>query len=269
MFMYASIYGMAKEKGMALGIYKHMELYKHFNITEKPVSDKAICGKAVDIYEYRPCAYDVDTTGFTSAKNIKHNSYLQSWKYFESVEDEIRAQFVFKKAIKTKAEGVIRTYVRRYLTNLNSTLHPEEMTVVGVHVRRGDYLKKEKIKYGYQVATASYVRKALQYFRNKYRNTVFLIFTNPNPADIKWCFDNINGSDVVHTKANAREIDMCALSMCNHTVMTVGTFGWWASWINTGETIYYEKIARPNSSLLEDFSKDRLDYFYPGWKGMT
>ncbi|XP_060085024.1 galactoside alpha-(1,2)-fucosyltransferase 2-like [Ylistrum balloti] len=269
MFMYASIYGMAKEKGMGIGVYKNMELYRMFNITEKAIKDTRICDKAVEIYEYRPCAYDVATTGFTSSKNIRHKSYLQSWRYFEDIEEDIRAQFVFKDFIKAKAADILRravaTYIKQY-PSLQSSVG--NLTIVGVHIRRGDYLKKDKIQYGYEVASSAYVEKALQYFRDKYNNTLFLIFTNPNPPDIKWCKQYINGSDVVHMKANAREIDMCAISQCNHTVMTVGTFGWWASWINKGETIYYKDVATPKSSLLDDFSQDMTDYFYPGWIGM-
>ncbi|OWF52800.1 galactoside 2-alpha-L-fucosyltransferase 1-like [Mizuhopecten yessoensis] len=270
MFMYASIYGMAKEKSMGIGIYKDMELYKLFNITENAIEDQQICNKAVEIFEYRPCAYDVETTGFTSSKNIKHSSYLQSWKYFQQVDDDIRAQFVFKDSIQSRAGDVLRQAVKSYFnTSSSSRSNDKTLTIIGVHIRRGDYLKKDKIKYGYAVASSSYVDKAMDYFRDKYNNTLFLVFTNPNAADIKWCKENVNGSDVLHMKANIREVDMSAIAQCNHTVMTVGTFGWWASWLNKGETVYYKHVARPKSSLLNDFSSDMSDYFYPGWKGMV
>ncbi|XP_033727571.1 galactoside 2-alpha-L-fucosyltransferase 2-like [Pecten maximus] len=270
MFMYASIYGMAKEKGMGIGVYRNMELYRLFNITEKAIQDRSICDSAIEIFEYRPCAYNVETTGFTSSKNIKHKSYLQSWQYFADVEADIRAQFVFKYFIKIKATDVLRQAVASHFKQSSSWQNEAaKLTVVGVHIRRGDYLKKDKIKYGYQVASAEYVEKAMQYFRDKYNNTLFLVFTNPNKEDIKWCKQFINGSDVIHMNANSREVDMCALSLCNHTVMTVGTFGWWASWINKGETIYYTDVAKQGSPLLKDFSADMTDYFYPGWQGMN
>lgn len=269
MFMYSSIYGMAKEKGMGMGVYINMELYRLFNITEQPITDKSICDKAIEIYEYRPCAYNVETTGFTSSKNIRHKSYLQSWQYFATVEEDIRAQFVFKDYIAMKARDVLRQAVSSYYPKSASWQNEaKHLTIIGVHIRRGDYLKKDKIQYGYQVASSGYVAKAMQYFRDKYNETLFLIFTNPNPTDIKWCKESINGSDVIHMTANAREIDMSAISQCNHTVMTVGSFGWWASWLNKGETVYYKDVARPKSSLKGDFSDDMMDYFYPGWIGM-
>ncbi|XP_041362046.1 galactoside alpha-(1,2)-fucosyltransferase 2-like [Gigantopelta aegis] len=86
-----------------------------------------------------------------------------------------------------------------------------------------------------------------------------------NSADI----ENITFVGVhVRRVGNSPEVDMCILSSCNHSIMTVGTFGWWASFLAGGETVHYKHLARKGSILRKQYSSDYKDYFYPGWIGM-
>ena len=64
------------------------------------------------------------------------------------------------------------------------------------------------------------------------------------------------------------EVDLAVLSRCNHTIMTVGTFGWWAAWLASGQVVYYANFPRPNSPLATEFSKSKADYFPPNWVGL-
>ena len=61
---------------------------------------------------------------------------------------------------------------------------------------------------------------------------------------------------------------MCALSMCNHTIITVGSFGWWSAWLANGTTVYFKDVAKQNSPLRKAFSKDMSDFFFPSWVGL-
>jgi hypothetical protein len=47
-------------------------------------------------------------------KNIRQNAYLQSWKYFQNGEKEIREQFVFPASGQEKAQRVINIYTSIY-----------------------------------------------------------------------------------------------------------------------------------------------------------
>ena len=57
------------------------------------------------------------------------------------------------------------------------------------------------------------------------------------------------------------------LTQCNHSIITVGTFGWWSAWVAGGKVIYYDQPVRPGSRVGADFTPE--DYFWPAWIGMN
>ncbi|CAC5380548.1 FUT1_2 [Mytilus coruscus] len=267
MFIYSSVYGIAKSKGMVLVV----DTYDHIKTVFPNLHALSInsafefCYSSRVVYEKRACAYDIETVQFDNRKNTTLKAYLQSWKYFKEVEKEIRRQFVFKQKVQDKAQAIINNYTNEYIQHSNVS---NNLQIIGVHIRRGDYLKPGKIAFGYKVATESYLYKAFKLFRSKFKNCLFLVFTAPNKVDINWRKDHIDGSDVMNVDAHERDVDMCALSKCNHTIITVGSFGWWSAWLNQGITIYYNDVVEPNTDLSRDFSEDMKDYFPPNWIGM-
>ena len=266
MFEYASAYGIADTKGMALALNEDLELYQYFELSiPHTVEEQEICKGATPRGEYHPCGYDKQVFDFDKSRNTQLTGYMQSWKYFQHVENDLRRQFNFRESVKSSAKTVIHKVVSPWVAK---DVHFEDLTLIGVHIRRGDIMEKQKVDYGYVTASEDYIERAMNYYRDKYKNTIFLCFSNPNANDTKWVQENVNGSDVIVMTPRAREIDMCILSMCNHTIMTVGSFGWWASWLNTGETVYSLLAAAQNSSLEEDFGDTFGNYFYPGWIGL-
>jgi Glycosyl transferase family 11 len=71
---------------------------------------------------------------------------------------------------------------------------------------------------------------------------------------------------VVYSPGVSGEQDLAILSQCNHTIFTVGTFGWWAGYLAGGMTIYYKNFPAPQSQFERQFSK--LDFFPPEWIGL-
>lgn len=262
MFQYASTYGIARARNMTVGITPASELFNTFNISSQFLIGKQFCDTAEKVVERKPCAYDKGSVHFIRKEKVNyiHKSYLQSWKYFEDVEDEVREQFVFMGDVQDKAHELIKSLTKPFVS--------KNLTIIAVHIRRGDYKNERNVKYGYNLATGEYLSRAFKYFRDRYDPIVFIVFTNPNVEDLKWCKYHVNGSDVVFAPENPREVDMCAISMCNHTIMTVGSFGWWGSFLAKGTTIYFSDVAQNNSNLRKDFSFDMSDYFYPGWIGL-
>lgn len=267
MFQFASVYGIATAKGMNVALFPFNDINRTFNLSMHFIRNRTVCREAKIVREKKSCMFDSAARNFTSGHNyLLQKSYLQSWKYFSNVEQNLRKQFVFTGDVRYKAQNIIR----EALTAFNAkSENAENVTFIGVHVRRGDMVKRNNVNYGYLTAPKEYLEKAMDYFRKKIKRTLFLIFTNPNDADRKWCQNNIKGNDVMLMDKRPREIDMCTMANCNHTIMTVGSFGWWSSWLANGTTIYYKNVAKPGSKLREEFSKDMSDYFYPGWIGFT
>lgn len=70
---------------------------------------------------------------------------------------------------------------------------------------------------------------------------------------------------VVFSEDHGTEEDLAILSACNHTIMTVGTFGWWAGYLAGGITVYYRSFPPEDSELHSLFSRE--DHFPPDWVG--
>ncbi|ESO85692.1 hypothetical protein LOTGIDRAFT_107907 [Lottia gigantea] len=199
-------------------------------------------------------------------KSFRVSNYLQSYKYFEKYQDEVRSILTFR-------DEIVKTATLK-LENLLSEKYGGEIkrksfnrTLVGVHIRRGDYLGKNKQKFGYKVATREYIHSAMDYMRNKYSNITFIVCS----MDLRWTIDVVSDMiDVIIAPVGSGIIDMALLSIMDHTIITVGTYGFWSAWLNknNGTVIYYKDFMVPNSSYASEFANPNTDTYYPYWIGM-
>ena len=78
-----------------------------------------------------------------------------------------------------------------------------------------------------------------------------------------WAKRNLNFPDVVFSEGHSAQLDLAILSLCNHTIVSTGSFGWWAGWLANGTVVYYSKWPRPFSPL--EYQVNKNDYFPPHW----
>ena len=97
---------------------------------------------------------------------------------------------------------------------------PLSVVFVGIHVRRGDFLKPELQDFGYTVATKLYLQRAMEYFTTKYNPIHFIVASD----DIQWCRENFKHYKNVWipTQKHSAELDMALLIQCNHTIVSTG-----------------------------------------------
>ena len=119
---------------------------------------------------------------------------------------------------------------------------------------------------GFTVASKEYLKRAMAYFIERYSPLQFIVASD----DIDWCRKNIELSslnqeyiNMTFSIAHSAEQDLALLASCNYSIMTTGTFSWWASWLAHGTTVYYENFARPGSSLWK--RSKAADFFPPSW----
>ena len=143
--------------------------------------------------------------------NLTLSGYFQSFKYFHNVSSDLRKMFAIK-----------REYLNQAITFLKENT-PNVRTLIGLHVRRGDFLRLTAVHEGRVVADGNYTRKSMSFFREKYKDAFFVIVSD----DQKWCRKTINGSDVIFSPFKEPIVDMAILSLCNHTIITAGSYGWW------------------------------------------
>ncbi len=202
--------------------------------------------------------------------NVYLSGSFQSWKYLHGFEREIRAQLEVHPKYKKKATDYL-TSIARNLT-IQNTKGPniktsnsvenrtklDNITFIAVHIRRTD---TKKFKY-HCVASATYIAKAMAHMAVNYRNAQFIFVSN----DLAWVREHFDTYDNVHIPAKSAHhfIDFALLTVCDHVIMTVGTFGWWGAWLAGGNVVYYDT---PFESNYTGF--DAQDYFPPMWTAMS
>lgn len=130
-------------------------------------------------------------------------------------------------------------------------------------MRRGDYTDEKNYKLGFRAAPRSYINKALNYYRNKYLNAHFIMVSDDNG----WCKSSFRYSDVHIISLRDEFLDLALLSLCEHTIITTGTFSFWTGWLAEGEVIYYDHPIEKQSTLGLTFQSE--NFFPQKWIPMS
>jgi len=128
------------------------------------------------------------------------HGYLQSYRYFEQSEDEIRHYFEMKPLLKKALSK----------------------DTVAIHVRRGDYEGDYHLLLGHE-----YYQKALKHFPSSYN---FLVFSD----DLKKSRE-VLGGDFTFVKNGSFMKDFYLMSQCDHFITANSTFSWWAAFLGTNK----------------------------------
>lgn len=263
MFQYASLFAIAKRNNATLIVPEGLLLRRSFNISSSIASNRLVMyflKNWIRKFYYDCCRYYPIAMELTNGTKHALYGYFQSYKYFHDYRDAILNEFQFLPKIKETATDIIKAS----LDSKNKTVL--DTILVGLHVRRGLDLtwNLRNQQHGHTIATKDYFINAMTYFREKYLNVLFLVCSD----DLYWCRQNLIFDDVVimNSSQKTREVDLAILRSCNHTIMSTGTFSWWAAYLAKGEAVYYSNWPRPGSKL--DSMVNKTDFFLPEWKPM-
>ncbi|XP_075047270.1 galactoside alpha-(1,2)-fucosyltransferase 2-like isoform X2 [Mixophyes fleayi] len=255
---YAALYALAKANGRQAFILADMHNYLApiFKIT-LPVLHNNVAG-SVPFQECWIHDWMSEEYNHIQGSFVKLTGFPCSWTFFHHLRDEIRREFTVHDYLKNEANQVLQ--------GLKGSR--KKVTYIGVHVRRGDYVNVMPNVWKGVVADKGYLEKAMNYFRKKYEEPVFVVTSN----GMDWCKENIDNSkgDVFFSGDGNESTpgkDFALLVGCNHTIMTIGTFGFWASYLVGGETIYLTNFTLPESEFLKLFRYDAA--FLPEWIGIA
>jgi hypothetical protein len=100
--------------------------------------------------------------------------------------------------------------------------YTKQVNLVGVHVRRGDYVTlREK----HPDVPVEWYENAMSLFKD----FAFMIFSD----DIEWCkkvFAHRN--DCIYSEDKSELDDLISFSHCEHQINSASTFSWWGSYLN-------------------------------------
>ena len=151
----------------------------------------------------------------TYSKTYRHYGHH---RLYEHEAEEIQNLFTFHEDIMVKAKREI------------SALRVNKRTLVGIHIRRGDIARICSL------ATVDYFRNAMGYFQMKYNNVHFVVAT----LHVKWVMDELAQENMSILRHNSAPVHLAALTLCDHNILSVGTFSYWSGWLGRGEVIFYD-----------------------------
>ncbi|XP_037082413.1 uncharacterized protein LOC119103070 [Pollicipes pollicipes] len=155
-------------------------------------------------------------------------------------------EFIFDQAIQDSVHAYFRKVSGRRI----------DPVIIGVHVRGTDQNVDFVNNYHRNLPSTQYFATALAYYRAMYKNAVFVVATDEPSFAVRSVVNKFG--DVYYTshKQNVKDpvaFDMAMLSLSNHTVISVGSFGFWGSYLCGG------MVVAPSQYIGEDPSRYDLE----------
>ena len=248
MFEYAALLGIAHRHNYTAVISPKFPLTNVFNLTNVAYSDTS---DMIRLSEDKHATYEKKFEEVDTQHNYTLDGYFQSWRYFSEINNKIRSIY--------KVKDIYLKPALKFLKQISRQGRPN----VCVHVRRGDFLSRACEERGYGVAGLGYIEKAMSYFKTKLNDPLFIVLSD----DIRWCQSNLDKSNTVFSPFDKANEDLALMTLCDHAIVTSGTFGWWGAWLSNGKVVYYKDYPRPNSEFETEFN--RHDYYPPSWVGLA
>ncbi|XP_070194922.1 galactoside alpha-(1,2)-fucosyltransferase 1-like [Littorina saxatilis] len=256
-FNYASIVGIARANNMTLYLKDESVLADVLQNPPTATSAREFdekCSTALFLPQPKCCAFYPQFMQLPKDDHYMVITCLISWRYFENIKAEIKSLLQFRTDVQTEAQRIVGK-VRSQTKNV---------TVVGMHIRRGDQSGWIAYLHGHNPVTPEYVSRAMTYFLQRFPHVHFLVASE----DTAWCQQYVGqGSEnVTIMEGNSAAVDIAVLTLTDHMIVSIGTFGWWAGYLNPGIKTYMKGFIGADSDFSGNFDDlNATDYVYPDW----
>lgn len=177
--------------------------------------------------------------------NCYYDGYWQSFRYLETNRNLLIEQISISKI----SEEDKLLLINNQINNSPS---------ISIHIRRGDYISIKKNSDIFHVCSMAYYDKAIAYFKDRYINPKFHVFTD----DIEWAKMNFVGNQFNFVVGNEPAEDMILMSRCKHNIIANSTFSWWGAWLNTNEQ---KIVIAPKQWYIGDLNKLTVNLIPDTW----
>ncbi|XP_053378733.1 galactoside alpha-(1,2)-fucosyltransferase 1-like [Mercenaria mercenaria] len=249
LFQIAALFGIAFDYDLVPIIKPSFPLLKYFdlpNVSDVKLKNSTTCAPQLPGI-FHDCFNSTETD---TVLNMTIHGLFQSWKYFKNSVDRIRT------ILKIRPE-YLQT-AKLFLEGNNK----DGRKNICIHVRRGDMAREFYVKRGFAVVDINFINKAIQFCEMNFKDALYFVLSN----DIKWCKENIKRK-VVFSNFKDSGYDLALMTLCDHVVVTSGSFGWWGAWLSKGTAVYFNGYPRPGSQQDTRFS--RQDYYPSNWIGLS
>ncbi|KAI0220988.1 Galactoside 2-alpha-L-fucosyltransferase 2, partial [Lamellibrachia satsuma] len=243
MFLYVSLHGIARRNGMHPVISANNLLLKLFDLNVTVVQSNR---PGRDWIQFCPDRYRYDrrTEYLDPRIDVELVGNLINWRYSRNVlRYVVQNHFRFRETIQQEADN----FLWRSMSQFGHS--PPDVAVIAVHIRRTDRITW-LIKRGRpnSMPDRMYFSHAVAFFNRLFNNkTMFIVCSD----DVKWSKVNfITERPTVFSVGHSAEVDFAILSRCNHSILSIGTFGRWSAIMAGGVTVYH-KVGSPTDVPLD------------------
>ena len=195
---------------------------------------------------------DVDERFFKLPnKSVKIGNYLQSFRYFENISSDLLSEL---SEINSSVESKVDDFINGVKEQASTKLSSKQLTTVCVHVRRSDYFTKSEVKLGRKTPSSEEIKFAMKFMEEKFKHVIFIVASD----DKNWCAKHLLKANVFISNFTSYVDDFVLLQSCDHMIMTVGTFGWWAAWLTSqrgGIAMYYKDPFTVDSEMYNMYKR--------------
>ena len=207
-------------------------------------------------------------SGFTNYDKIIHreynftiSGYRQAWEYMSTKEQQaaVRTTFQFTERYNNHAVTALTTAKQAFP-------HITDPILVGLHMRIGDLVGNS---FGYQMANKTFYNHALKVvktFFHESNNIIFVAASDTPKLGKQMLADAQSLYNIFWLSGEAFE-DFAALSRCNHSVISGGTYGLWAAWLAGGETFHFANFSKRGTKFDEGFFNE--NFYWPQWHSVS
>lgn len=149
--------------------------------------------------------------------SLYFNGFWQNIQYVKPYIQQLKKIFSFQK---------LDDVNKKFIENKGDSIY------VGVHIRRGDYLKTSSLN---GICNFGYYESAINYIKEKVDNPKFVVFSD----DISWCKTAFEKYDCIYVDWNTGKKsyrDMQLMSLCDHMIIANSTFSWWGAMLMENES---------------------------------
>nr|XP_053634065.1 galactoside 2-alpha-L-fucosyltransferase Sec1-like isoform X1 [Cherax quadricarinatus] len=254
MGVYASLWAVARIYDTQVFMEKEVEkllkpMFPHLTMSPLPV--RMVGGTWLYVGRGSPCLADYTSlqeaaAGLRGARAIVVDDYPFEMQIFNAFRDDLLMEFTFSHQLQQEAQDFLRR-----VTAVTHTGAPPT-NFVGVHVRRTDYPTTLEKLFKISPPGLDYLRRALTFYRQRLPRVTFVVASD----DQDYVMDALGQElDVVFTQGFPPELDLAVLVACNHTIITMGSFGFWAGYLAGGAVVYPDLQPKMN-----EYSFSRIFY---------
>jgi 2-polyprenyl-3-methyl-5-hydroxy-6-metoxy-1,4-benzoquinol methylase len=243
MFQWASLIGMSKRYNQTIGLprWEYQQAFEGYptnveRVIQVPVEEKH--------YHHDWKQFDRHLKD-SKGSMVDIIGWLQSEKYWEDSINEVREAMKFK-------HGFVMKVMKKYSKILNAG-----SKIIAISVRRGDFVDNPNYN---QLSIKYYLGALMEHFPGYESKFNLMIFSD----DQDYCRIHFRGLKNVFFADGTAIEQLCAMSLCDHHIISNSTFSWWGAYL--GEKKGTKVITPTRIFAGEQAAKlNEKDYFPARW----